>query len=98
MSKTELAKVLRSVISECLARSGRGMPLIGSDKKIIDGVPGFDSLCGLEATIDLEMRLGVSLEDNVFIKDVLGRPRARTFGEVLTTLLTVLNGDSNAGE
>ncbi len=98
MSKTEVANVLRSVISECLARSGREVPPIGSDKKIIDGVPGFDSLCGLEATIDLEMRLGVTLEDNLFIKEVLGRPRARTFGEVLTALLTILNGGSDAGE
>ena len=98
MNKSEVAKVLRSVISDCLRRSGREMPQIGSDKKIIDGVAGFDSLCGLEATIDLEVRLGVSLEDNVFIKEVLGRPRARTFGEVLSALLTILNGGSNAGE
>ena len=98
MSKNEVAKVLRSVISDCLARSGREAPHIGSDMKIIDGMAGFDSLCGLEATIDLELRLGISLEDNIFIKEVLGRPRARTFGEVVTALLTILNGGSNAGE
>lgn len=98
MSKSEVAKVLRSVISDCLSRSGREVPEIGSDMKIIDGLPGFDSLCGLEATIELELRLGISLEDNVFIKEVLGRPRARTFGEVVKALLDVVNGDSNAGE
>ncbi len=98
MSKNEAAKVLRSVIYDCLARSGRDAPQISSDAKIIDGVAGFDSLCGLEATIDLEMRLGVSLEDNIFIKEVSGRPRARTFGEVVTALLTILNGGGDAGE
>lgn len=98
MGTNEVAKVLRSVISDCLSRSGRDMPQINPDKKVIDEVPGFDSLCGLEATIDLEARLGISLEDNVFIKDVLGRPRARTFGEVLKALLASMNGGSNAGE
>jgi len=98
MGKSEVAKVLRNVISDCLARSGREVPQIDSDKKIIDGVAGFDSLCGLEATIDLELRLGISLEDNIFIKEVLGRPRPRTFGEVVAALLTVLNGGSNASE
>lgn len=98
MSKNEVAKVLRSVISDCLTRSGREVPQIASDEKIIDGVAGFDSLCGLEATIDLEVRLGVGLDDNIFIKEVLGRPRARTFGEVVTALLSSLNGGGNAGE
>jgi hypothetical protein len=98
MSKTEIAKVLRSVIADCLHRSGREVPEIGSDMKIIDGFPGFDSLCGLEATIELELRRGFSLEDNVFIKEVQGRPRARTFGEVVNALLAVANGGSNGGE
>jgi len=98
MSKTEIAKVLRSVIADCLHRSGREVPEIGSDMKIIDGFPGFDSLCGLEATIDLELRLGVSLDDNIFIKEVQGRPKARTFAEVVTALLAIVNGGSNGGK
>jgi hypothetical protein len=97
MNKTEIAKLLRSVIVDCLHRSGREVPEIGSDMKIIDGFPGFDSLCGLEATIELELRLGVSLEDNIFIKEVQGRPRPRTFGEVVSALLAVVNGGSNGG-
>lgn len=98
MSTGEVATILRDVIADCLGRSGREMPQLRPDKKIIDGVPGFDSLLGLEATIDLELRLGVTLEDNVFIKEVLGRPRARTFGEVVKALLTTLTGGNNATE
>ena len=98
MSKSEVAKVLRNVISDCLHRSGREVPEIGSDMKIIDGFPGFDSLCGLEATIELELRLGVGLEDNVFIKEVQGRPRARTFGEVVNALLAIVNGGNDGGK
>jgi hypothetical protein len=98
MNKSEAAKALRSVIADCLHRSGREVPEIGSGMKIIDGFPGFDSLCGLEATIELELRLGVSLEDNIFIKEVQGRPRARTFEEVVSALLAVVNGGSNGGK
>jgi hypothetical protein len=97
MSKSEIAKALRSVITDCLHRSGREVPEIGSEMKIIDGFPGFDSLCGLEATIELELRLGVNLEDNIFIKEVQGRPRARTFAEVVSALLAVVNGGSDGG-
>ena len=98
MGSHEVAKILRSVIADCLARSGREIPQIGSDKKIITGVDGFDSLCGLEATIDLEARLGITLEDNVFIKDVLGRPRARTFAEVVKAISAKVNGSGNDGQ
>jgi len=96
MTASVVAVVLRRVISDCLQRSGRAMPQIGPDTKVVDGVPGFDSLCGLEATVDLEQQLGITLEDNVFVKEVNGRPRARTFGEVVKAILATINGGRNA--
>lgn len=90
MTETEAIQVVRSAISECLERSGRAIPDIKDGTKIIDGVAGFDSHCGLEATIDLEVRLGVKLSENVFIKEVNGEARARTLREVAVALVAML--------
>jgi acyl carrier protein len=50
-------------------------------------IQGFDSLCGIEVTGDLQARLGLKLEDNIFVKANGTRAAARTLAEVVDALL-----------
>jgi acyl carrier protein len=92
MSADDISTMLASAISDCLLRSGKAAPRIDPYARVIDGIAGFDSLCGIESTIDLEERLGIELGDNIFVKEVDGRPRARTFNEIIAVLLSLANG------
>jgi acyl carrier protein len=50
---------------------------------------GFDSLCGIEVTVDLQKRLGVQLDDNVFIQTNGSKAKARTFDQTVDALVAV---------
>jgi acyl carrier protein len=92
MSADEISALLAAAIAACLKRSGRSAPRIDPYARVIDGIAGFDSLCGIETTLELESELGIDLGDNLFVKEVDGRPRARTFNEVVGLLISLANG------
>ena len=82
-----VAKVLQTVtqIQEVSGRSSAGISV--STRPVRD-VEGFDSLCGVEATIMLSESLGVALPDdyNPFISD--DGERALSVGEIADGLGT----------
>jgi len=92
MGADEISALLAAAIAACLERSGRSAPRIDPYARVIDGVAGFDSLCGIETTIELETKLGIDLGDNLFVKEIDGRPRACTFNEVVGFVLSLVNG------
>jgi acyl carrier protein len=77
-----------NAINRCLTASGRKTKHIPGNECPLTFIPGFDSLCGIEVTVELEEILGVQLEENVFIKTEKGKTRARTLNEVSDVLLT----------
>jgi acyl carrier protein len=91
MSESEAVEMVKDAVAECLKRSGREVPEITSDTKIISGIAGFDSHCGIETTIELEAQLDTVLDDNVFIKEEHGHPRARTLREVAQVIVIIAN-------
>ncbi len=94
MTADTVSATLATAIAACLRRSGRPVPRIDPYMRVIDGIPDFDSLCAIETTVDLEAHLGFQLGDNIFIKEVDGRPRARTFHEVIEVILSLsIGGD-----
>lgn len=95
MTPEEAAAILAKAIADCLKRSGKRVPRIDPNTRVIDGIDGFDSLCGLETTVELEADLAITLEDNIFIMEVDGRPRARTFNQIVEAILRASNGGSN---
>jgi hypothetical protein len=97
MTESEIAKVVIAAVSDCLAASGRPTPQLELDTPIITGIKGFDSLCGIETTIALEGRLGIALGNNIFVKEVNGRPRARTLREVVKAIASLVKEHSHAG-
>lgn len=85
-SREEIAIHLATAIKSCLTASGRTMPSLRGDQCPLTTIEGFDSLCGIEVTVELQERLGVRLEDNIFVHSSTGRPKARTVDEIVQAL------------
>lgn len=88
--KQRVTEALKKGIGETLRRSGRDMPEFNDYELIpIKDIVGFDSQCGIEVTVELETILHIDdLSDNIFIKEVHGRQRARTFNEIVGAVLS----------
>lgn len=86
----ELREQVRQAIADCLRASGRSMPSLRGQQCPLTSIDGFDSLCGIEVTVDLGQRLAIDLEDNVFIKTVGGGPKARTLDEVIQAVANAI--------
>ena len=89
LDRRRVIDALKRAIAETLQRSGRILPEVDDYTlcPILD-IEGFDSLCGIEVTVDLETSLGIAdLTHNVFIKIVGKHAKARTFDEVVDAIL-----------
>ena len=90
-SREQVAKIVAKAIIDSLFNSGRPLPdEIAATERVIGEIDGFDSLAGLDVTVDLELQFGVELPQNVFIKAVNGHPRARTLTEVVDVICQML--------
>ncbi|MGH9433399.1 MAG: hypothetical protein ACRD3T_17850 [Terriglobia bacterium] len=91
-AKGRVIEALKNAIAETLRRSGREIPDLDNFELCpIQDIAGFDSQCGIEVTVELEAILGIAdLTDNIFIKDIDSKPRARTFAETVGAILTFM--------
>lgn len=71
MSPAELQSAILSVLQEVQTLSGRPWAGLSETAKPLLDLDGFDSLCGLEATVMVEERLGCGDlgVDSVFVSD-----------------------------
>ena len=65
MIEREVRDQVVDVIKEIQQRSGRQQVDIKGGTQPIEGVPGFDSLNGLEATVELSGRLGFEIPGSI---------------------------------
>jgi len=65
MESEAVERVIIEVLVEIQTASGRPNPPIDREAKPIGDVPGFDSLSGLEATVELGARLDCAIPDDV---------------------------------
>lgn len=85
MIQTEIEQMLIAVVCDIQRLSGReAVPVSVATCPIYD-MPGFDSLNGVEATVDALGRLGLDLEfNNVFVEQdkalTIQQAAARLFG------------------
>ncbi len=70
MDKDEVIKVISAVLAEVQSSSGRQPVVVTGDTCPIGDLDGFDSLNGVEASVELSDRLGVDLPGvNAFINE-----------------------------
>jgi len=97
LSREHVAAAVADAIAESLRRSGREVPAFSEKLRPLKDIAGFDSPLGVEVTVDLEIRFGIELPNNVFIKHVGGQPRARTFREVVDVMVRMLREGGQDG-
>ena len=97
MEKQDIVTKVVQTVTHVQEMSGRSSAGIGASTRPARDVEGFDSLCGVEATVMLSESLGVDLPEdyNPFIsKD--GK-RALSVGEIADTLSTYIGAEAIAG-
>ena len=93
LDEETVARDVLNAIGRCLAGSGKTMKAIASHQAPLAAIPGFDSLCALEVTVELERRFGTKLDENIFVKLVGSRAKARTLKEVCRVIISAVSGD-----
>ena len=86
-SRGDIVTELTTAMKLCLENSGRKLEPLREDQCPLTTIKGFDSLCGIEVTVDLQTRLHIRLEDNVFVENNGGRSRARTVKQIVDAIL-----------
>ena len=71
MDKQEVENLLIAVVTEIQKMSGRDYVEVTSDSKPLLDMPGFDSLNGVEATVDVLSKLNLELDIvSIFANDI----------------------------
>jgi acyl carrier protein len=90
MDKQQIQQVLIEVLTEIQTNSGQPAVEIDEDTCPIGDLHGFDSLTGIEATVELAHRLGHQMTDeNIFVS--AKGTRALRIREVADRLYGILN-------
>lgn len=89
-NREDVVDTIVGAIKRCLEASGKAMRAVLPNEAPLAVIPDFDSLCGLEVTVELECKFQISLDDNVFIQTSGSRSRPRTLKEVCSVVAAAL--------
>jgi hypothetical protein len=87
MTRHEATDAVVAAITDIQRKSGDDIPELGPDTVAINGIPGFDSLRGLELSVAMGRMFEVGDDVNICISDD-GR-RALTVAEIADRLMTM---------
>lgn len=70
MNPSEIETILITTVREIQQSSGRAEVEVSGDTRPVQDMPGFDSLNGVESTIEASHTLGIELDsNNIFVDD-----------------------------
>lgn len=69
MTQEDVERALADAVREIQTLSGRAVDGIGPDAKPIGGIPGFDSINGVEVGALVSEKLGVDVGENPLLDD-----------------------------
>jgi hypothetical protein len=85
MTKSEAVNEIVSAITRIQEQSGDGVPVLTRDTDVINGVEGFDSLRGLELTVEMTRYFEIPDDENICISE--DGKRALTIDEIAERLM-----------
>ena len=89
MNQEQIESMLIEVVCEIQKISGRPIVDVTADTKPVVDMPGFDSLNGVESTIEVSGRINKDVPfNNVFVDD----KKALTIRQASVRLLSFING------
>jgi hypothetical protein len=87
-TEQETRKSICEAIAATLRRSRREVPEFRDQDEPVKSYEGFDSQCGIEVTVELEVLLGIDdLGTNIFVKDAGKTTCARNLAEIVGAVL-----------
>jgi acyl carrier protein len=90
MDRTEAERLIIEVLRDIQNKSGQQPTLVDRQTHPVGGLPGFDSVLAVEATVELEHRLGCEIPDvNLFVDEANGR--TLSIDEIAKNLCRLLN-------
>ena len=89
MDRDDIVGQVIEAITQVQKRSGRSIGEINPDTRPFKNLQGFDSLCGVEATVLLSEAVGRDLSDSVFAPEE-GR-RVLSVNEIADKVLDCIN-------
>lgn len=87
MTKSEVTEAVMTAIAEIQENSGDVVPEFRPDTTAIGGIPGFDSLRGLELSVSMGRVFNVPDDVNVCVSD--DGSRALTIAEITAKLMAL---------
>jgi hypothetical protein len=98
VDKDKISEAVCHAMAITFERSGREIPEFKDSDEPVGSYEGFDSLCGVEVTLQLEQLLGVDdLGTNIFVKGTGKGARSRTISEIVDCVsLKLTNGGGAA--
>ena len=85
MDKDGIVRQVIQAVTQVQETSGRSVGNIGPETRPLKDLQGFDSLCGVEATVLLSEAVGRDLPDSVFVPQI--GSRLLTVNEVADSVL-----------
>jgi acyl carrier protein len=82
MTTAEIEAALIEAIRACLEASGRPAAELTPDTVPLDDSTGLDSLCVVEILVELESRLGLKADNDVFTDGEGANARKRTIRQI----------------
>ena len=83
-TEQETRRSICEAIAATLRRSGRAVPEFRDQDEPVKSYDGFDSQCGIEVTVELEVLLGIDdLGTNIFVKNAGKKTCARNLAEIV---------------
>ena len=87
MNQKDMEQILINIVCNIQKISGREEVPVTADTKPVLDIPGFDSLNGVEATVEVLDQLGIDLDfNNVFVED----DSALTIQQAATRLINAM--------
>lgn len=96
MKKQEYIRTVVETVTQVQETSGRERGDIDASTRPLRDIEGFDSLCGLEATVLLSESLGVDLPDNFNPFISTEGNRALSVSEIADALITHIGSEAKA--
>ena len=90
MTNDEIRDIVAAAIQRIQSVSGRPCPPLQDTIRPLLDVEGFDSLNGLEATIEIEQKLGSLRIENLFLSE--SGKSARTLGTIVNEIVRAQRG------
>jgi len=86
-----IERELLTALQVCMEAAGKECPALTSDIVPITDIKGFDSLCGVEVTVELESKVGRDCGDDIFVAGSGKNAKPRSVREAAKLIISRLN-------